>query len=251
MEEAKQYQIIQLTKDGISFKEMDYKIKNDEDSKITGGYAVYENQEVAAKGVKRIVMLNVVELSFSSDVLFFSDVILGTDAINGCLLDRDSMYALFGTVEVEGQQLFYQEKEYTVKGLVDSEEPLIVIQNTEEDRVVGNLVLDCREEFYRDKYYMELYYFYPFSGKSYYIADYTSFFHWIETPNKWSDFDFWRMYGNRIKDRWREMLFRNKDVVEVWYYRLRLQSLCYELEMIVCVCLIAVGLVNRKKKKGP
>ena len=244
--ESERYQIIRLEEE-----EMKQKMEQDNQKIVVGGYSIYEDCTIRTKVAGRKTMLDVASLSFSSNVLFSSDVVLNNEDFDGCLLDEASMYALFGTLKVQGQSLFYRDREYKVRGLVALEEPILIIENEEKEEIVGNLVLDCSEEFYRDKYYQEYYYSYPYDDKYYYVADYASFLHWVETPNKWSDFSFFSDYGKRMKERWKGMVYQNKDVVEVQYYRIRLQSLMYELGMAISVFLLIItGNLYRKGREN-
>jgi len=58
----------------------------------------------------------------------------------GCLIDKTTAYALFGDTEVVGQVIQFDNKEYTIRGLVEKAEKEIVVQSTSVTKAVMNYI---------------------------------------------------------------------------------------------------------------
>lgn len=61
--------------------------------------------------------------------------LLNTDT-SGCLLSAKSALELFGSREVTGLSVFYEEKEYIIRDIINCEEETIVLNATEEDGII-------------------------------------------------------------------------------------------------------------------
>ncbi len=70
-----------------------------------------------------------------------SGIIPVKDDSNGCLLDRNTAYELFQSSDVIGNILTYQEKEYCIRGIIDTEERLIIIPKVGSNHSYLNLEL--------------------------------------------------------------------------------------------------------------
>ncbi len=238
--EHEHYQVAQVS-DNITFE--DLKTSQKVQSAIIGGYSLEEDIYIDAKNVKRQTQLDVVSLSCPSNILFSSTKNISESDTKKCLLDKESMYELFGTGKAAGQKLIYNEKEYELAGIITSSEPALVVENDDNEQLVTNIILDCSEELYRDKYISQLSYMMSFK-KQYYVGDYASIVNWLETPNKWSDFSFWEKYNKKIKQRVRYMLYENKDVVEVTYYENILERFGSIAAMTVILLMILICTVK-------
>lgn len=60
----------------------------------------------------------------------------------GCLIDADSAYQLFGSVQVTGQQIVINKKLYDIRGVIESEMPIVMIQEKSETAEFWNLELN-------------------------------------------------------------------------------------------------------------
>lgn len=59
----------------------------------------------------------------------------------GCILDKKTAYGLFGDTNVTGQQLKWENRIYTIRGVLNSEKGNVFIRKKEEDTVYHNLEL--------------------------------------------------------------------------------------------------------------
>lgn len=57
----------------------------------------------------------------------------------GCVLDSKTAYALFGTTDALGNKVVWNEKEYIVRGVVNANDNMMLIQKSEEEYLYANL----------------------------------------------------------------------------------------------------------------
>lgn len=241
--------------DGITYQDMETMKENQEF--IVGCYSTYPVQSITGDG-QRSAKVTVIAVDGDSDLLFHSFNILyqGDDA--GCLLDKDTMYEMFGTSVSVGGTVTYAGEEYVVRGIVDDHIPLMVVnlhepetvQGSESDREINGIILDTEGELYRGQYKEKMESAYDITGNSYYMTDYRSFANWIETPSKWSDFDFWGDYAQNVKNRLEHMFFENKEVPEQLCVKNGLKCTGYLLIVVIALIYMIVRAVKMLGKYG-
>lgn len=69
----------------------------------------------------------------SSALLFPQDPVLMEEDQEHCLLSEDLAYELFGSTQVVGQSIRYQEREYRISGLLGQAEDTVVIQGEQQE----------------------------------------------------------------------------------------------------------------------
>lgn len=219
---------------------------------VEGCYYIEDDRQIEGI-VHRTAAVTVVGENIDSDILFPSFNQLAHDDVSGCLLDAKTLYGLFGTTDALGQTVTYDDREYRVRGVLDVNVPLMVISSkfTDDQRIDG-LVLDTADELYRNQYVDLLSSVHGTIGQSYYLTDYVSVAKWIETPSKWSDFEFWSNYSDGIKMRLEHIFFDNKDITEQVCLRKSFQMVGLHMALFVLVAGLAVGLFRfiAGKKKG-
>lgn len=60
----------------------------------------------------------------------------------GCVIDEDSAFAIFGSTQVVGQSIEIDKKEYYIRGVIESEMPIVMIQEKAETAEFWNLELN-------------------------------------------------------------------------------------------------------------
>lgn len=234
--------------DTIDFQEL--KEKQEELACLIGGYQVNESQQLNGYESRRERQADVVRVNFESDCLFSCGAQLHTEDVSGCLLDSDTMYTLFGTGHPSGQVVLWQGRQYTVRGILHSEQPLMVIQWREggqEEKGVSGILLSCNEELYRNQNMETLERVFSNIEAQYYVKDYMNLLHWIELPVKWSDFGHWKTWLADINERRKEIMYRKKDVIENYFVQRMWEQLGYGLW--AGFLLIGVILIWKKRKR--
>lgn len=224
---------------------------------IAGCYSADPAQSIAGEE-QRSAEVTVIAVDGDSDLLFHSGNVLyrGDDA--GCLLDKDTMYEIFGTSVSVGGTVTYAGTEYVVRGIVDDTIPLMVInlhepetlQGAESDREITGIILDTEGELYRGQYQEKLLSAYGIAGNAWYMTDYRSPANWIETPSKWSDFGFWGDYADHIRDRLEHMVFENKEVPEQLCLKNGLKGAGYLLISVAALIYMIVRVIKALGNAG-
>lgn len=215
---------------------------------IEGCYFI-ENDRQLEGIVQRTATVTVVGENIDSDILFPSFNRLVHDDISGCLLDAETLYGLFGTTDTLGQTVTYDDREYVVRGVLDVNVPLMVISSKfEDDQRIDGLILNTADEWYRDQYADLLNSVYGSMDQSYYLTDYVSVAKWIETPSKWSDFEFWGSYSEELKMRLEHIFFDNKDITEQVCLRKSFQMMGLRTVLVFLAAVLIVGLFRFLKQ---
>lgn len=181
---------------------------------MEGCYFIEEDRQIEGI-VHRSAFVILVGENIDSDILFPSFNRLAYDDVSGCLLDAGTLYELFGTTDAFGQTVKYNGREYAVRGVLELNIPLMVVScKFEEDQRVDGLVLNTADEWYRNQYMELLGSLYGPIESSYYLTDYISLSRWMDTPSRWSDFEFWGSHFDNLKLRLEHIFFENKDITE-------------------------------------
>lgn len=209
---------------------------------VKGCYFIEDDRQV--EGIAhRTAAVTVVGENIDSDIMFPSFNRLAYDDFSGCLLDAGTLYELFGTTDTLGQTVIYEDKEYGVRGVLDVNVPLMVISSKfKDDQRVDGLVLDTADEWYRNQYADILNSVYGSIDRAYYLTDYVSVAKWIETPSKWSDFEFWSSYSDGLGQRLEHIFFDNKDITEQVCLRKSYQMMGLRTVLVILATVLGVGL---------
>lgn len=76
----------------------------------------------------------------------------------GCVIDTESAWLLFGTVDVAGNPVMIEEERYLVRGVVRSDQPVIMIQDTRDTARFTNLELKYQDAEWGQKHGEEFIY---------------------------------------------------------------------------------------------
>lgn len=230
------------------------KLEQMQEEYIIGGYQIVEEQQILLAGSTKAVETNLVIVNFPVMRLLSSTNQLHDEDIDGCIVSSHTMYDLFGTTESIGQCLTLYGREYLVRGILDTEESMVMIQYNKEalvDKVkfLDGIVFDTSEEMYRNQFVDKFYNSYQVGNVSdlYYTYDYMSLFGKLETPVKWSDFDFWRDYGRELVTHLNRKLYGNKDVIERYYFRIFVERLKTEL-LLFLMCAVNFMVIYKLTK---
>lgn len=230
------------------------KLEQMQEEYIIGGYQIVEEQQISLAGSTNAVETNLIIVNFPVMRLLSSTNQLHDEDIDGCIVSSHTMYDLFGTADSIGQCLTLYGREYLVRGILDTEESMVMIQYNKEalaDKVksLDGIVIDTSEEMYRNQFVDKFYNSYQVGNVSdlYYTYDYMSLFGKLETPVKWSDFDFWRDYGRELVTRLNRKLYGNKDVIERYYFRIFVERLKTEL-LLFLMCIVNFMVIYKLTK---
>lgn len=225
---------------------------------IVGEYQIFNQQKIIAYDIDKNVTTDLIEINFDSNIIFKSNNILYSDDLAGCLIDRDTMYLLFGTEISNKQILTIEGKDYIVRGIIDEISNAIVIQkvdniqNEKKDKKeiekFGVVIIDCSSELYRNQYFNSISNILQVQ-EIFYVKDYYSIINWIETPSKWSDFGFFKEYNKKIKEKIEYIIYGKKDIVETMFYKLALKQLGYVILLCICITILIIQLVLLFKLK--
>lgn len=224
---------------------------------IIGGYQIIKEQKVLMTGTSKSVETNVVIVDFPVTKLFASTNQLHTDDTAGCILSNHTMYELFGTTAKLGQQLTFGGRDYLVRGIIDTKENMVIIQYDKvtvpyTDLSLDGIIFDVSEEMYRNQTAEKFHNAYEEGdvSDSYYTHDYMSFIGRLETPIKWSDFEFWKDYGKELSNRTERKLYGDKDIIEQYHFRIFVERIKARLLLfIVCIVnFIAICILTKTQE---
>lgn len=211
---------------------------------LIGGYQVVEGQKIILTGSVKSAETNLVIVNFPVTELLTSVNQLHVEDMAGCIVSSHTMYELFGTTESIGQCLTLYGRDYMVRGILDTEESMVMIQYdtavlSDRNKALDGIVFDTSKELYRNQFVNHFYNSYQMGNVSdlYYTYDYMSLFGKLGTPVKWSDFDFWKDYENELAIRLERKLYGNKDVIELYYYHIFIEKLKTEL-ILFFMCIV-------------
>jgi len=227
---------------------------------IMGGYQIAEEHNVFMAGTAKSVQTDVVIVDFPVTKLFAAVNQLCTEDTAGCIVSSHTMYELFGTTAGIGQQLTWNGKDYLVRGIVDTEESMVIIQY---DKItdpyiylsLDGIIFDVSGEMYRNQIAEKFHNAYEKGNVSdgYYTYDYTTLINGLETPVKWSDFEFFKDYGKELSGRIERKLFGDKDIVERYYFRIfveRLKLECLFFSMCIANFIVIYFVIVTKAQEG-
>lgn len=227
---------------------------------IMGGYQIAKEQKVLMAGTAKSVKTDVIIVDFPVTKLFAAVNQLCIEDTVGCIVSSHTMYKLFGTTVGIGQQLTCNGKDYLVRGIVDTEESMVIIQYdkiTDPYRYLSldGIIFDISGEMYRNQIAEKFHNAYEKGNVSdgYYTYDYTSLINGLETPVKWSDFEFWKDYGKELSDRIERKLYGDKDIVERYYFRIFVKKLkleCLFLTMCIANFIVICLAMETKAQEG-
>lgn len=241
-------EVLPLMEEGMSVQEFQQTLQKSSTHHILGGYVQQQLQKIEAFHVKKDTSIPVLALTCSSARIVAATADLNKEDVAGCLLDADSLYTLFGTTKAQGQQLIWQENTYQVRGVLLTDQPCMVVQNTDEKAYLSGVILQVKKELYRGQYSQNEMTAYPVGEEGYYTKDYLSFFHWLTTPNQWSDLSFYGDLQKEYKNRIDHIRYANKDVLETIYVRLYYKRLQREAEiLILAVLMVITGRVWKRR----
>lgn len=103
-------------------------------------YPVFWSEEtgvyIKGEASGREAEVSLLHVMGNAGILFPSGNCLGTEDEKGCLLDRETAEELFGFGNVIGQQILYGNRAYVIRGILEEEEHLMVIQTLETEEQV-------------------------------------------------------------------------------------------------------------------
>lgn len=108
-----------------------YKMQQEEKEKgssiaFTGWYEK-ENQSILNSNFNRAIESNIIFICGNS-YLVAEGTILFEDDINGCLIDEETAYKLFGSNDIIGNVIVYDNKEFIIRGIHKAMKDTIIIQ---------------------------------------------------------------------------------------------------------------------------
>ena len=102
-------------------------IKKDEDSYSFVPWRQADNKQIFNEDLNRSLEANIFQLYGDSSFLLDGNILFRDD-INGCLIDEDTAYGLFGSIDVKGRSILVDNREVEVRGVNNKYENTIFIQ---------------------------------------------------------------------------------------------------------------------------
>lgn len=96
-----------------------------------------ENAKISYPELKRNVMVKSVEIWGDANAVY-PDCLSAGSALQkgdvlGCMLSEKAAYEVFGNTDVLGKKIFYEEKSYTIRGILKIEDPVFLRENEKAD----------------------------------------------------------------------------------------------------------------------
>lgn len=204
-----------------------------------GAYCLLEDQQIYGEDVRRKISLDVVAGNVPwSGIVRINGTWIPEDSY-GCLLSSESMYQLFGTDKANGQRVQVCGCDYYVRGVIRSDERLALLPYSKRNAAVmenvSGVILNVKEEGYRDQYADKIENLILAQGQAYYIEDYTTFFGRIDPPKTGTQFFDYNRWYTWIQQQWYRKLYHNKDVLERYYYHISWRHICWQSMILLCV----------------
>lgn len=178
--------------------------KTGEDSAISFNYALWgevNEQMIENPDFNRQHNTTVIYIRGKTELILNHTGYLDTNDENGCLIDEESAWQLFGDSDAIGRTITYDGKEYIIQGILEDIDSLLVIPVTSKTtEVINRVCLEIPEGKYRQDIIE--------SFKSIYGIDATEVeYHLYKfsltqefIPNEWSDFEFFtNLYQEKLQ----------------------------------------------------
>ena len=109
-------------------------------------YHMTEHVQVGEESLRRTINVTLYGVYGKMQQVTPSELVAGNyvtfEDYAGCLIDADSAYKLFGSNQVTGQQIVIHNKVYSIRGVIESEMPIVMIQEKSETTEFWNLELN-------------------------------------------------------------------------------------------------------------
>lgn len=234
---------------------------------VKGAYLVRDGMTIRGEATSRETTVSLVTVECDTNGMFGTFAGLADGDESGCLLSSTAANEIFGTENAAGCTIFCGGVGYTVRSVVQSDEPILLVERADVPtgdraatytRAVTGVILDVSDELYRGQYADVFCSAHGLdSDDSYYISDYLDLLPSPEFPAKWSDFEYWGEYADKLSARRDRRLYAEKDAVELLYVRVYEELCLYRTWTVVCAVIFAaagVGLlmaVRRRQARIP
>ena len=214
--------------------------------------------------------LDILTIKGSSNLLVKGSNLF-VDDLDGCLIDSDTSYKLFGSSNCVGKEIIYNDRHLIVRGILKGSKANIMIQAIEgSSQVLNGLIIDGTgltlnkiEDFKMKFGINEM----AINGNVYYIiSKFISLIFPVITlvlilikiiaslfksknkpvlvsiyisipldmiPNKWSDFDFWSKMAKEYKEKFEYVLYMKKYGVDIYNIENLLKSALYSILTVI------------------
>lgn len=98
------------------------------------------NVQAAEPDGIRSTALNLIKVQGSLQLIFGTGMALEEDDPSGCLLSEEAAFALFGSADVVGNRVICQNREYTVRGIIKADAPVLAVRgfDNNQENTQGN-----------------------------------------------------------------------------------------------------------------
>lgn len=235
-----------------NLENIEEKIKQEQEQTMT--YTLWgEEKEQQVKDRDNLRQSNVTVLTLwgSSWQIIPYGKILQKEDTTGCLVDRTTAEQLFGNYQAEGLYVQYKERLFQVRGVINVQAPVLVIQHQNDmggtlnritmERKQGDSVVETVEKFLA---------VYGVNGEPLRFDFYRSP-EWILEliPGKWSDFDGWKKNILSYQKKWSFLQQAQKGIMEHFYEnQMKKEVLCFLVAggMMVLFCITGGKYYSRK-----
>ncbi len=207
-----------------------------------------QEQSVAAAETGIHVWANLLWLNGDSQLLLPYGKNLCEEDLQGCLLDRDTAWELFGSQNVEGMTLVIAGQSRVVRGVFSTPKRLVILQGAPAGVLGGWNRVTVQQKPGQSP--QEL-------GESFLIRhnlngnllrwDFLKGFSWLGelVPGKWSDFAGWSVNLEQKADELRQISQVEKSSLELEYWNLQMRGLGFMLFGVVTSWGVVLLLLKR------
>lgn len=206
-----------------------------------------KEMQISDEGGLRKINVDVLELYGSSELLIPYGKILNEDDTSGCLLGAAAAEALFGNRDAAGLTLYYNNRLFTVRGILEQPENILIVENHENQEGFERITIEKMDTGYRMGQADKLTGRYGINAESVSLR-------FIEMnqilsliPGKWSDFEGWKENIKEWDLRLENLHARSKNSLEILYLEYRQQGMLLLGGGIFCI--LAAGMRGKTEHK--
>lgn len=202
--------------------------------------------EAAETGIR--AWTNLLWMSGDSELLLPYGKNLRQEDLQGCLLDTDTAWDLFGSQNAEGMTLLAGGKQRVVRGVFSSPKRLVILQGAPDGEISDYNRMTLQQKPGQSP--KEL-------GESFLIRhsldgnllrwDFCQGLSWLGelVPGKWSDFAGWSANLEQMADAMRRISQTEKSSLESAYWNLQMQGLGWIAAGCVTIWIVALLLLKK------
>lgn len=105
-----------------------------------------ENALIKNQEFQKSTTVTLVNVCSSTQLLFKGMTALDENDLEGCLIDRNTAIALYGSTEVIGQKLEYEGKLFTIRQVIDEKRQVLVVQARGSEAALDSVIIQTSDK---------------------------------------------------------------------------------------------------------